>query len=109
MAEAGWPPESLDFFDSYPDPNLGFPPGFLEKRFLGKPMPRRREERAPRPHIKGDDRWSVWERDDFRCVLCGSRRRLSIDHVVPISKGGANDVANYQTMCTRCNAKKGNR
>ena len=31
------------------------------------------------------------------------------DHILPKSKGGKNHIDNYQTMCTRCNAKKGNK
>ncbi len=60
-----------------------------------------------RPSIAKEDRWAIWERDDFRCRTCGSRRYLTIDHVVPLAKGGANVRANYQTLCERCNGQKG--
>ena len=32
---------------------------------------------------------------------------ITKDHIVPRSRGGANSLANYQTMCTKCNIKKG--
>jgi 5-methylcytosine-specific restriction endonuclease McrA len=31
---------------------------------------------------------------------------MTKDHIIPKSKGGKNDLSNYQTMCERCNAKK---
>lgn len=54
-------------------------------------------------------RWLVFERDDFRCRGCGSRRQLRADHIVAESKGGETTLENLQTLCHRCNSKKGNR
>jgi hypothetical protein len=62
----------------------------------------RKKQQIPR-----DLRWEVWERDDFTCNLCGIRRRLSIDHIWPESKGGALDIDNLQTLCESCNSAKG--
>lgn len=60
-------------------------------------------------NIPSDVRWSVWERDNFTCKHCGSRKNLSIDHIVPESKGGETTIENCQTLCKSCNSKKGNR
>ena len=38
----------------------------------------------------------------------GTEVMLTKDHIVPKSKGGADDASNYQTMCEPCNKKKGN-
>ena len=54
-------------------------------------------------------RAEVYERDDNKCVECGATERLTIDHIVPISKGGSNETENLQTMCEPCNGKKGNK
>ena len=54
-------------------------------------------------------RWEVWERDDFTCQHCGSRKKLSIDHIYPVSLGGETSLDNLQTLCRRCNSIKGNR
>ncbi len=43
------------------------------------------------------------------CPGCGSSERLTVDHVVPLSKGGSNAADNLQPLCVRCNAAKGNR
>lgn len=39
---------------------------------------------------------------------CG-RRVASLDHVIPISKGGTNALENLRVICNRCNSQKGNR
>ena len=39
----------------------------------------------------------------------GEEVLMTKDHIVPKSKGGKNSISNYQTMCTKCNNKKGNR
>ncbi len=52
-------------------------------------------------------RWEIWERDNFTCLHCGVRKNLSIDHIIPESKGGTLDPANLQTLCKPCNSKKG--
>lgn len=52
-------------------------------------------------------RWLVWERDDFTCHYCGTRRHLSIDHIEPESAGGDLSPSNLITCCKSCNSKKG--
>lgn len=52
-------------------------------------------------------RWAVWERDNFTCRHCGSRRSLAVDHIYPESRGGATTLDNLQTLCKRCNSRKG--
>jgi hypothetical protein len=41
-----------------------------------------------------------------RCLCCGKRRKLTADHVVPVSKGGSNDISNIQPLCGPCNSSK---
>jgi hypothetical protein len=54
-------------------------------------------------------RWIVWERDDFRCLHCGLRRDLTVDHVYPEALGGVTSLENLQTLCRSCNSRKGTR
>lgn len=52
-------------------------------------------------------RWQIWERDDFRCLKCGIRRDLTVDHIVPWQSGGDKyDTENLQTLCRSCNSLK---
>jgi 5-methylcytosine-specific restriction endonuclease McrA len=52
-------------------------------------------------------RQNVFKRDNFECQYCGTRRDLTLDHVIPSSKGGPHSWHNLVTACKRCNAKKG--
>ena len=54
-------------------------------------------------------RWDVWERDNFTCKHCGSRKFLTVDHVLAEKKGGTLDMSNLQTLCRSCNSRKGTR
>ena len=66
--------------------------------------------RTGRRRSIGDSlRWKIWERDNFTCAYCGSRRFLSVDHVIPVSDGGGDNPENLQTLCGKCNRKKSNK
>lgn len=100
-------------------------PKHLEKRFkqmmfendwdtieMGLPGGSQRDEVTTgfiRETINKDLRWKIWERDDFTCKKCGSRQDLHIDHINPVSKGGKTTEDNLQTLCARCNRKKGSK
>lgn len=43
---------------------------------------------------------------DHRCLCCGVRRKLTIDHVIPVTMGGSNDISNLQPLCISCNVRK---
>ena len=54
-------------------------------------------------------RKSILMRDRYECQYCGSRTNLTIDHVIPISRGGEWKYDNLVTACSRCNTKKGSK
>lgn len=54
-------------------------------------------------------RREVLRRDNHICQYCGSTRHLTIDHVLPRSKGGPHTWDNVVTACGKCNAAKGDR
>lgn len=64
------------------------------------------EEREPIPDFV---RQIVLRRDRFRCVWCGDRRMLQMDHIVPWSAGGSDDPDNLRTLCKDCNERRSNR
>ena len=51
----------------------------------------------------------VFERDAYRCVICGGHHDLCCDHVIPEAKGGEATFENLQTLCRPCNSRKGTR
>jgi len=55
-------------------------------------------------------RFNVLNRDNFTCQYCGRKApevSLEIDHITPKSKGGINELKNYNTSCRECNRGKG--
>jgi 5-methylcytosine-specific restriction endonuclease McrA len=50
----------------------------------------------------------IYKRDDHECQYCGSKKDLTIDHVIPRSRGGQDTWENLVACCTKCNLKKGN-
>ncbi len=56
--------------------------------------------------------WSkknVMVRDNQTCMYCGSKKQLTIDHIIPKSRGGKNTFENTVASCFTCNNKKGDR
>lgn len=51
----------------------------------------------------------IYRRDGGECVYCGSTKQLTLDHVIPKSKGGKNTWSNLVTCCHKCNLYKADR
>lgn len=64
-------------------------------------------EKTPEPHSNVRNR--MLKRDGHRCVKCSSKHRLTMDHVIPKSKGGKTTLKNVQTLCFTCNQEKADR
>jgi len=60
-----------------------------------------------REAIPESTRLSIMARAGYCCEHCGSDQHLHIDHIVPFSKGGSNDIKNLQLLCRDCNLRKG--
>lgn len=46
-------------------------------------------------------------RDGYECATCGAQKDITIDHVIPLSRGGTDDLENLVLLCRTCNSKKG--
>ena len=55
------------------------------------------------------NRREVLRRDKHTCQYCGSTKQLTLDHVIPRSKGGKHTWDNVVIACERCNSRKGDR
>ncbi|MGI9078215.1 MAG: HNH endonuclease [Gemmatimonadaceae bacterium] len=68
---------------------------------------------ATRKQISAKVRYEIFARDSFRCTSCGRRAqhdgvKLEVDHKMAVARGGTDDMANLQTLCTDCNRGKCN-
>jgi 5-methylcytosine-specific restriction endonuclease McrA len=64
--------------------------------------------RIPRDtHRRKITRRAVFARDNWTCQYCGSRSNLTVDHVIPRSKGGDSSWTNIVASCAPCNRRKG--
>ena len=67
---------------------------------------------AKRKNISKKVRFEVFKRDSFTCQYCGKSAPdtvLEVDHIIPVSKGGDNDISNLITSCFDCNRGKSNK
>jgi 5-methylcytosine-specific restriction endonuclease McrA len=58
--------------------------------------------------IQKPTRALIYQRDDHTCQYCGSQKKLTVDHVIPRSRGGQDTWENMVVACSPCNVKKGN-
>ena len=54
-------------------------------------------------------RYNIFRRDGHACGYCKSKSNLTLDHVLPKSRGGGNSWENLVTCCKKCNARKDNK
>ena len=90
-------------------------PSILPVSFSSDPnAPKTSSPRKPLPKYKRDQ---VFRRDAYTCRKCGAKGgplgtlgvQLHIDHIVPVAKGGTDEINNLQVLCAPCNTKKGSK
>ncbi|MBS1719386.1 MAG: HNH endonuclease [Armatimonadetes bacterium] len=64
--------------------------------------------RRPMPELRLS-RHSILARDNYTCQYCGSKKDLTIDHVIPRWVGGPHTWDNLVACCRRCNLAKGDK
>lgn len=62
-----------------------------------------------RPRGVKISRQRLFARDKYTCVYCGSKKNLTVDHILPKSRGGKNSWLNMVTCCQTCNRQKGDK
>lgn len=81
--------------------------GISEEQYILLISSRQRKKSARR--ISKKKRLEVFERDHWACNVCGSRSNLTVDHILPVSKGGGKELSNLQVLCGTCNELKGDK
>jgi hypothetical protein len=51
----------------------------------------------------------IFSRDGWKCKACSAIEALCVDHIIPVSKGGSDELDNLQTLCKSCNSRKGSK
>jgi hypothetical protein len=68
------------------------------------------ESAPPKPErqkISDRKRFLVFQRDGYQCQICRKTGvELELDHVIPVCRGGSDEMDNLQTLCRPCNAGK---
>lgn len=69
--------------------------------------------RKERDNITSSIRLEVLKRDNYSCQICGNNKEngaiLHVDHIIPVSKGGIDEMSNLRTLCRNCNLSKSDR
>ncbi|BCL39052.1 HNH endonuclease [Nostoc sp. MS1] len=66
-------------------------------------------KKTARISIPPEVRQYIFQRDKFQCQSCGKtglETDLTIDHIIPLARGGKNDMSNLHTLCFSCNRRK---
>ena len=68
---------------------------------------RRAREMAAVGVIKKEEWIALLEKYDGKCLCCGSKNKIAMDHIVPLIAGGSHTIGNVQPLCRSCNSRKG--
>ena len=66
---------------------------------------------AQRRQFTDYEKKTIYAKNNGKCAICGKPvmyKKMTIDHIVPISQGGTNDFGNLQLACHSCNRLKNN-
>jgi 5-methylcytosine-specific restriction endonuclease McrA len=68
---------------------------------------KRRVRKASAGGSHTPEQWlDLVERAKGRCCICGKKGHLTRDHIIPLSRGGIDDITNIQPLCRSCNSRK---
>lgn len=73
-----------------------------------KPLSESKKRRGRRDsEATATQRQRILRAYDYTCIQCGSKEEPTIDHVIPLAKGGTSYDDNLQVLCEKCNQAKG--
>ena len=67
---------------------------------------RRRSRLKPLRHHSEREWQELLDRHEQKCARCGTTDRITRDHIVPLAKGGTDEIDNIQPLCISCNCRK---
>jgi len=81
-----------------------------KRKEFQRPLKNARQQ--ARNRLLADNKFEIKSKDinrlyQFPCFECGSKEDLSIDHVIPLVRGGNHSIGNLMTLCRKCNSSKG--
>lgn len=92
---------------------------YCSRRCMRSDAKERRRARKLDAFVEDVIRVEIFERDGWRCQICRRKvdrnkvfphpRSPTIDHIIPLAKGGTHEPRNVQTACFLCNSRKGDR
>lgn len=72
-----------------------------------------RKHKRDRAGMSGSHSEQEWldlqEHYGYKCVICNEPKPLTRDHIIPVTRGGSDNIENIQPACQECNSRKGNR
>ena len=89
--------------------SMNWLPDYVRK---SKQKKKKKKKKSGRKPISNKLRTKVLKRDNFTCQHCGKTvedgAKLEVDHIIPVSLGGTDDMNNLQVLCIECNRGKSN-
>jgi 5-methylcytosine-specific restriction endonuclease McrA len=76
------------------------------EKMAAKNAARRARKSLAEGSYAADDVKRIFSAQKGKCACCGHKRKLTVDHIVPLSKGGSNWPSNLQGLCLPCNSAK---
>lgn len=79
-----------------------------------KHRPSKNARQSVRNRVLANSKFEIIEKNlrriyNSKCWKCGSTKNLSLDHIIPLSKGGNHSAGNIMTLCRSCNSSKSNK
>lgn len=91
---------------------LKIDPEYRNRKYRQSDLKNRRREKilwAMEDHYTIEEWLELCKKYDNRCLACKQQTKLTVDHVIPLSQGGADTIDNIQPLCTSCNSRKNDR